>query len=403
MRYLKQFDVRRYGAKAGYVDATNAASLGRNNTAAFQACAADMNASGGGDMVIDHAKYGYWLNDSVTFTTSYCRVRNEGVVRFEPTSAKSLFRWEATTDTTLFSGGIEGGQIRGHHVDDPNGGTRYPKSAYELVCCSNNFITQTLVSDWVSNTGSTPCKALRNRGKEELRASGNLWNTERCVSIEANPKERTGPAGPIDADHVWLQSNRYNMPVSGTYVHGSAIHVDPDLNFLNFIADGNNNAAGGGYIFYWDDPAGGALHRDSVGLILRGFRGEQMTGTTTTANVHISRRGVAPAFGVLIDDVSCNITTTGIRLEGTRFAKIRDCRYFRFDAQDTSPMALVLDDASCLETVVERYHIPRVPSAGPAVDLFDVGTLTPFDNDGTALTWPRASGASQFYDYQSFQ
>lgn len=396
-RHLKQFDVRRYGAKASYVDASG---VGRDNLAAFQACADDMSASGGGDMLIPNARYGYWCSGPVTFTSSYCRVRNEGVVRWEPDAPGSLFRWEATTDTTVFNCGIEGGQIRGHWTSDPGAGTRYAKRAIEPVGTSNFFIRDVLVNDLISTTGANPSVAVWNRGKELLRMSGCLLSADRPVWIGANPKERSGPAGPIDSDHSHYHSNDYRPSLVGaTFDDEAAIHVDPDLNVLNLIVDGNNNVAGGSSIFYWDDPSGGALHVDSVGLVLSGIRAEQQQGSK--ANIHISRRGVAPAFGIVLDKIALGMATVGINLEGTQSSVIRDCTYRRNEAQDTSPMALVLA-ASCTETVVQRFEVPRVPGLGPAVPLYDIGALVPYDNDGTALTWPKASGVSQFYDYQRF-
>jgi hypothetical protein len=386
-RYTKKFDVRNYGTgwKPTYGDAAN---LGHDNLTALRGACDAAALAGGGDVVIPDTNYdgGGYVSGEVRITGNYTTIHNEGTVRFGQASAGNVFRFDGASasttpvaGTTLYSCGLIGGTIRGHDPDDPAAGTRYPINIVDAVCTSRLVLDSVQFKDFITTTGTTPSKGVRHRGKELTTMRRCQFIGERSVSIEANPKERAGPAGPIDNDTCTFQNNNYNLPLTGTFANEAAIWVAPDLNFLRFEASGNNNVAGGGYMFYWDDPAGGALHVDSSQLYLAGFAGEQMGGGVTTANIHISRRGYGKARGVVLERIQCSIANTGIRLAGTIGARVVGGNYYRFSGQNTSPMALVLDDALTIDCSVSGYEIPKANVTGTPASLVSVGSLTAYD------------------------
>lgn len=395
-RWTTSFDVRRFGWSADYQGGASPVvsrpgEADRNRQALQAAYDAAAQVYGPTQVIIPNGGEA-WLSGSVRYSgAGWCDTIIEGVIRFEPsslapgTTSNSAIIYRSTPEgvaagTTLYGGSIQGGWFEGH--DSGWSGTRYAKNVCELVCTSGTKVIDVFCRNWDANTGTQHSHGVKQMGKEQGFIYNNRFLCGQGVAFYPNPKERAGII--LDCDTFHVMSNDYRMPLMADggfeYQTAAGIWMAPDLKVLNFVADGTNNASGGAYIFYWDDPAGAALHEDSVGLTIRGFRGEQQHDG---ASIWLSRRGFGTARGVIIDDVNCNTETTGMHLAGTIGAHITNSKYYRFTNQTTSPMALELDDARTVDCVVEGFEIPKAHVVGTPATLYDVGTLTQYVYDST--------------------
>lgn len=386
-RYIEQFDVRRFGAKPGYTAHTNSSTRGRNNRAAFLDCAAAITAHGkGGKMYIPGSEYDYWMGDDpdpIVMAAPYgCHVVGDGKrasrLRFEPGSLGSggqsakLLRFD-TGSAVQGQCSAKGFTMFGY--ESSYSGTRYAKSMLSTYDGSEMKFEDLGVNDCQSlaSTG-TASEAFSGYGKELHSFIDVGFYADRPVGIHANPYE---PG--ISCDGYSF----YNSYLGIRAVGESGIHIDPDLNVLEFNISGATSIVGdtannfGKYGIYWNDPTG---PYDCVGFNISGrFRTEQMQDATG-ASIYINRGGTGRTIDVKLSGMNLNYKSRGIVLQGTINTLIEGCGFHHVGGVGV-PLALDIGN-TCQITTALRYMIPNYGT--PLVQT--TGQFVKYDSGDAALT-----------------
>lgn len=380
-RYLSPFDVRRFGAKAEYVDATHRGSDTRNKNA-FADWAAAL-AHYGGTGIIPASSYKYWLGDEpIDLVQDGIDVEGEhrlgSCLVWEPAASAVLFN-SRKTSSQLGGCSFSNFSVQGFGAE--YAGTRYPKVAFHVQNWSEGALDRVNTLNWISTTGD-PSKALVCGGREITTVSKCRFFADRPVSIEANPDAAS--FANIDNDGF-----RFTDMYLGVYDPDEAgLHIEPNLTVRNFVMNGANNIVGaahpmtatkgGKYGIYWNDPTSAI---DCTQFHVENLRVEQMTGATG-ASVLIDRAGTGYTYGLALHNIEANTEHRGFVLNGIRNGVLDQCSFQRHADQGTSPMGLVIG-ARIIDVANRSFNLP-------------IGTHTLYTVDAAVTVTDQSNGAPTY-------
>lgn len=372
---MGRYDIRKYGAIGDYVSYAN---QGTDSTAAIQACIDAIEASRIGGLLC--AGEGGFRHGALRVRQFGTHVLGRGdratFFVFDPTIPNTA-GWTLSTTPTVGIVGTTLYQCSFRHIAfrgmAGNPAAR-AKIGINLICTSECVVEYCSFNDWTTSAGHVadgPSIFVLLNGKEMTTLRNVSGSGDRPISIEANPKERSGPAGPIDCDFLRIE-NFYVGTSPGTLGAGdAAIYVAPGLNFLRCTMSGSNLQAGFKYGLYWHDPAGtfnGSNHS------FKNYASEQCSDPLG-AMILIERQGTGKSLSIELDNINCSNESRGIVLEGVSGTRISGGGFFRFTSQSTSPMALTLA-ATARQTIVTGFLIPLVGGGTSLVSL--AGGLTAY-------------------------
>lgn len=384
-RYDHPGDVRRFGAKAAFVDSTHRGSDTRNK-AAFADWAGYLSHHGGAGF-IPASPYKYWLGDEpIDLVQDGIDVvgehRTGSCLVWEPAASAVLFD-SRKPSTQLLACSFANFSVQGFGADYT--GTRYPKVAFKVSNWTEGSVEKCNTLNWMSTTGG-PSKAAVCAGREITTFAKCRFFADRPISIEANPDAAS--YANIDNDGF-----RFGDMYLGVYDPDEAgLHIDPGLTVRNFVMNGANNivgaqhpttlAVGGKYGIYWYDPSSAI---DCTQFRVENLRVEQMS-EASGASVHIDRAGSGYTYGLVLDNIEACTEHRGFVLNGIRNGELRACSFQRHADQDTSPDGFVLGDR-IINLNVFTFNLPIGTH-----DLTDIdGALTATNLAASAPTWSQLS------------
>lgn len=296
------FDPRRYGAKG---DWNQTSQTGTDDTAAFQAMAAAINALGtawnGHRIEIPAGQY--YLTQGITISSHFVTVTGAGQwatrLVFAPTSdGAACLTFNKGAGAEMF-----GGAVRGIAFTAPTGHAKQ-KIAIDAVDTSELHLDDVTVHNtWTTagRTATAPSIGFRFKGREALHTRNLTIAADRPMHVVANPNHA------YDFDVVSM-TNTYFLIQEATE---SALLIDSGTYVQNFVFSGSNIFTGGKHGIYFANAGGASTANRSI--LIENLR-QEVTGTTGGYLINIDHNSSA-ALGVTIRNVQPAFTQS-IKLRG---------------------------------------------------------------------------------------